>query len=35
MFGQLIIFSDDNFEKNLYSGIIRHRDGKEMDLQQR
>lgn len=32
MFGQLIIFSGDDFNESLYMGVIRERDGKEMDF---
>ena len=31
MFGQLLIFSDDYFENNIYSGVIREKDCDKMD----
>ena len=31
MFGQLVIFSDDNFEKNIYFGVIKIADREEMN----
>ena len=35
MFGQLVIFSDDNFENNIFFGVIKRADRNEMDKTQR
>jgi len=31
MFGQLVVFSDDFFKRNIFTGVVRERDGKKMD----
>jgi len=32
MFGQLVVFSDDQFRRNIFTGVVRESDRKQMDL---